>query len=97
MSKKSVFHESGDGACGGLAFYSLANGGEFGTIPSSCVDDIELPDGTKPAVAEPLRCAACGGIWSKVVSRSIMVVVRPSQAVQGTPQGGRSETSSSQP
>ena len=53
-SKKEVRHDE----CGGLAFYSYAGGGEFGTIPSAIVHDLEMPDGSKPPVGEVLTCGA---------------------------------------
>ena len=82
-SKKEVRHDD----CGGLAFYSFAGGGEFGTIPSSIVHDLEMPDGSKPPVGEVLTCGACGKGWSKTVKNSFLIIVRQDQEMQSTPQG----------
>ena len=81
--KKEVRHDE----CGGLAFYSFAGSGEFGTIPSSMVHDLEMPDGSKPPVGEVLTCGACGKGWSKIVKNSILIIVQQDQERPGTPLG----------
>jgi len=77
--RRPIYHTLDDDGCAGIAFYSCAKGGEFGLLPSSNVNDIQMPDGTKPPIGKPLRCGACGEIWSKTIKQSIMLVVSEAQ------------------
>ena len=75
--KTSIYHNDCDG-CGQLAFYSFAGGAHYETVPSSCVDDLEYPDGSKPKVGEVLKCFACGETWKMQVTSSVILVAHES-------------------
>ena len=59
--KIPVLHDAGDGACGGLAFYSLKQYyyslGSY--LPSSEQSYIEYSDGTHPDIDKLLVCETC--------------------------------------
>ena len=94
--KTTIFHKDYDG-CGQLAFYSFAGGAHYGTVPSSCVDDLEYPDGSKPGVGEVLKCFACGRDWVMQVKSSVILVVHPALEGSSTVRERLEETNSSPP
>ena len=96
--KKAVEHNSGSGACGGVAFYSYAHGEEFGRLPSANVKALEMPDGSKPRVGEAIRCGTCGNRWLNVLGeRTFMMIVQEGQEWRGTRLVEDQQTSRSQP